>query len=78
MRETQKKDSQTKKPKADANSREKKRFIVRKYIYAYSALDAIKQDKKSPIEDCWVDETWENNKSKIGFKDNGENSVKPK
>ena len=37
---------------------ELKRFIVRKYIMARSAMDAIKQDSKSPVDDVWVDEAW--------------------
>ena len=50
-----------------------KQYIVRKYIMAKSAKDAIKLDKKKEVDDVWVDEDWkasqlENNG--IGFKDN--------
>jgi hypothetical protein len=43
-----------------------KRFIVRKYIIATSAMNAIRKDKSSPVYDVWVDETFE--KNNIGFK----------
>lgn len=33
-----------------------KLFVIRKYIYATSALEAIKKDKKTPCDDIWVDE----------------------
>lgn len=35
-----------------------KRFIVRKYIMAASAEEAIKKDKRSPVSDVWVDDEW--------------------
>ena len=49
-----------------------KRYIVRKYIYAKSAKDAINKDKTSPVDDVWVDEKWleaQNNLPIEGFKD---------
>ena len=47
----------------------KKRFIVRKYIMANSALDAIKLDKISPVDDVWIDEDWKKEyKNNMGFK----------
>ncbi len=50
--------------------KEKKRFVVRKYIMAVSAVDAIRRDKASPVDDVWVDTEWEkSNQSKIGFHD---------
>jgi hypothetical protein len=30
----------------------KKLFVIRKYILANSALEAIKKDKVSPVDDC--------------------------
>jgi hypothetical protein len=51
---------------------EKKRFIIRKYVMAKSASDAINQDKKTQVDDVWVDEKWNDEnikKSFIGFKD---------
>src|SRR3990167_4172127 len=38
--------------------KQKKRFIVRKYIMAYSAKNAITLDKRSPVDDVWIDEDW--------------------
>lgn len=51
-----------------------KRFIIKKYIMATSAADAIKKDKKASVEDVWVDDKWREmedeivNKNEIGFK----------
>ena len=49
----------------------KKLFVVRKYIWANSAQQAIKQDRKHPVEDVWVDDEWKkqsnNPKDAIGF-----------
>jgi hypothetical protein len=49
-----------------------KRFIVRKYIYAKSAQEAIKKEKTEPVDDVWVDEQWKQlqddvMKNQIGF-----------
>lgn len=44
----------------------KKLFIVRKYIMAKSAKDAIKLDKISPVDDVWVDTDWNKN-NPIGY-----------
>lgn len=52
----------------------KKIYIIRKYILANSAKDAISKDKKSPVDDCWVEENthkeflMETQKKQIGFK----------
>ena len=35
-----------------------KLFIIRKYIMAKNANDAIKKDKTSPVDDVWVDDEW--------------------
>lgn len=50
-----------------------KQFVIRKYIMANSAKDAIKKDKTSPVDDVWVDEEWKKNQSRtlppaIGFR----------
>jgi len=49
-----------------------KMYIVRKYIKAVSAMEAIKKDKKTPVHECWVEEKWSEKElpSAIGF-DNG-------
>lgn len=51
----------------------KKQFIVRKYIMAESASQAIRLEKKTPVHDVWVDEDWKKEnppaQPKIGYKD---------
>ena len=46
-----------------------KLFVIKKYIKAYSALDAIEKDKTTPVDDVWVDEDWkkDNLSNAIGF-----------
>lgn len=44
----------------------KKLFVVRKYIMAKSAKDAIKLDKTAPVDDVWVDTDWNKDKP-IGY-----------
>ena len=47
-----------------------KRYIVRKYIFAASATDAIKKDKNKPVDDVYVDENWmieHDKKDSMGF-----------
>lgn len=50
----------------------KKRYIVRKYVYAESAEAALKADKKTPADDVILDMDWlaENTRAEIGFKGN--------
>lgn len=50
-----------------------KLFVIRKYIVASSAKEAISKDKNHPVEDVWVDEEWKKNnpvltKQDMGFK----------
>lgn len=49
-----------------------KRFIVRKYIFATCAQDALKKEKSVLPDDVWLDEQWkaENDfqSKKIGYK----------
>ena len=52
-----------------------KMYIVRKYIKANSASDALKKEKKAHVDDIWVDDQWKEGKNNqlaqaIGF-DNG-------
>ena len=42
-----------------------KLFIIRKYIYADSAKQAIKKDKTHQVDDVWVDEDWKKNNQEI-------------
>jgi hypothetical protein len=45
-----------------------KLYIVKKYILAKSASDAIRKDKKTPVDDCWMDEDFKKQLSTaIGF-----------
>lgn len=46
-----------------------KMYIIRKYIKAYDASQAIRKDKLTPVHDVWVDETWkaEHLAEAIGF-----------
>lgn len=46
-----------------------KLYIIRKYIKATSAASAIRQDKKTPVHDVWVDESWKDKSlaEAIGF-----------
>ncbi|MCA9308682.1 hypothetical protein KC980_04165 [candidate division WWE3 bacterium] len=34
------------------------RYIIRKYVYASSVKDAIKQDKQTEVADIWIDDDW--------------------
>ncbi|HRF70810.1 MAG TPA: hypothetical protein PKV66_05210 [Candidatus Pelethenecus sp.] len=47
------------------NKSKKGIYVIRKYILAGSALEAIKLDKKKPVDDVWLDE--ESKKQFIGF-----------
>ena len=48
-----------------------KMFILRKYVRAKSASDAIRKDKQTPVDDVWVDDDWKKQQnaleSAIGF-----------
>lgn len=49
-----------------------KRYIIRKYIMAKSASDALKKERKFKADECWVDEDYlkeqyKQNPSAIGF-----------
>lgn len=49
-----------------------KMYVVRKYIKAVSAMEAIKKDKNTLVHDVWIDEKWQEKglPEAIGF-DNG-------
>jgi hypothetical protein len=49
-----------------------KRFIIRKYVMATNCQQALKKEKKTRPDDCWVDEEWKKDNQKdlvsaIGF-----------
>lgn len=55
--------------------KELKLYVVRKYIKASSAKEALKLDPTSPVDDIYVDEAWrqaslnkEESSNEIGFK----------
>jgi len=50
-------------------------YIVRKYIMASSATDAIRKDKKTPVQDVWINEKQPTDKKVdcIGFVEDQEN-----
>lgn len=35
-----------------------KLFVIKKYIKARSASEAIRKDKSTAVDDVWVDEDW--------------------
>lgn len=50
----------------------KKLFLIRKYVWAETAQQAIKKEKTSPVDDCWIDDEWKRNsheadKNSMGF-----------
>jgi hypothetical protein len=49
-----------------------KMYIVKKYIKAISASQAIRKDRNTPVHDVWVDDEWSKKElaGAIGF-DNG-------
>lgn len=51
-----------------------KLFVIKKYVLAENAMEALKKEKKLAPDDCWVDEDWRrkqeditNFQSAIGF-----------
>lgn len=44
-------------------------YVIRKYITASSAQEAIKLDKKFPVDDVWLDEEFKKQRI-IGFNTN--------
>ena len=53
----------------------KKRYVVRKYIMAKSAQEAIRKDRTHKPDDVWIDDEWKKEnpnklESCIGFQTN--------
>lgn len=46
-----------------------KQYVIRKYIKAKSAQEALKKERKQPADECWVDEKWMQENIIQGFKD---------
>jgi len=58
--------------KKKIKTQQNKMFVVKKYIMAKSATEALKKERKTPADDCWVDEDWRKGQanqlaSAIGF-----------
>ncbi len=53
------------------NMKNKKLFIVRKYVMAKDAKDAIRVEKSLPVDDVWVDDDWKKNNAVVENKVNG-------
>jgi len=47
-----------------------KRYIIRKYILASSAEEALRREKRQKAGECWVDENWMRETVVRGFSDN--------
>lgn len=57
-----------------------KRYIVRKYIIAKTINEALRKEKNTIPDDCWVDEDWKKENSQdlvsaIGFTVNNYDDV---
>lgn len=51
------------------NNKVEKMFIVRKYIKATSAKEALEKERNTEADDCWVDEKWQQEHIVRGFGD---------
>jgi hypothetical protein len=47
--------------------KKQKLYVIRKYIKATSAKDAIKKDKRTEVDDVWIDEKWQGEDIIMGF-----------
>jgi hypothetical protein len=45
----------------------KKRYIIRKYVEASTAKEALRKEKDHPADECWVDEKWMEQSTIRGF-----------
>ena len=54
----------------------RKLFVIKKYVMANSAKEAIKKEKEIPVDDVWIDEDFRRNmmpieiQKEMGFKKN--------
>ena len=42
-------------------------YVIKKFIMANSATDAISRDKKTPVDEVYLDPEWDRENIKIGF-----------
>lgn len=47
-------------------TKQEQMYVIKKYIMANSAIEAIKKDKQAPVHDVWVDEDYKKN-NPIGY-----------
>ena len=54
-------------------------YVIRKYVYAKSAKEAIKLERECPVNDCYMHDVWLNQKIdvKISNKPLNNNNIKP-
>lgn len=49
-----------------------KKFVIKKYIMASCAQDALKKERSIQADDCWIDEEWrrknDNEENVVGFR----------
>lgn len=49
----------------------RKLFVIRKFVWADTAREALKMEVKVPAHECWIDDDWKKNKQEpkdcIGF-----------
>lgn len=38
--------------------KKEKLFVIKKYVYAVNAFEALKKERKHAPDDCWIDEGW--------------------
>lgn len=49
--------------------KDEKRFVVRKYVMAKNAQQAIDKERAQDVDDVWVDEKWLEQKTIKGFQE---------
>jgi len=59
-------------------AKDKIQFIVRKYVFAKSAQEAIRLEKRTPVHDCWVNQDFVADKEDFGFSINDNKTRKEK
>ena len=52
------------------DTRPTKLYCIRKYIAAASATEALNIEKNFKADDCWLEDTWKQERVRIGFKTN--------
>lgn len=50
------------------NKKDLKRFIIRKYIMASSAQDAVRKDRVWKVDEVFIDDQWIKDNKDFGYK----------